>query len=608
MEVRGEATKRSYAISSGNNSDCVVVKKKRKNKKSSSNNDLDKNAVQQLHELDPTIKYALSQAEGPSHAPTFVIQLEFRGHLYKGLGKSKKDAKHQAAEMALRSIKMSNNLKQLSVQKNSPTAETGPTETKQQPAKKKSHTYEGKNPIQILNEIRSDVQYTWTNEKQGAQNTFIVNAQVDDVTFTGEAHNKKLAKSRAAQSILTTMYGLEFELAASGTEHAICKSKSIISAAKHANGAVSNLADKISYMINSKFADLTDKEGKRKVLAGVIMSRKLENEEQIFDVVSVTTGNKCLGGLHLSKTGKALHDCHAEILAIRTLRGFFWKRLTLLKNGSSDKYDVLEPDGDSGMFRLKENVEFHLYISTSPCGDARIFAPYESEGEEDRHPNRQSRKLLRSKIENGEGTIPVKVGTIQTWDGVMVGSRLLTMSCSDKLMKAIVLGIQGALLTYFIRPVYLQSITIGSMFHAEHMARAMYGRLPPLGNLPKPFRIVKPIVSGVTSPEVRKTTESPQKAMVWCDDELPMETITCLSGKFPDGTQSKLCKRAMFSYCQSIWGLGNTANLILPELYVDAKKHAKEFQLAKKILMDELKNNNVGVWAEKPVETQQFQL
>jgi double stranded RNA-specific editase B len=34
-------------------------------------------------------------------------------------------------------------------------------------------------------------------------------------------------------------------------------------------------------------------------------------------------------------------------------------------------------------FRLKDNVQFHLYISTSPCGDARIFSPHEAafEGE-----------------------------------------------------------------------------------------------------------------------------------------------------------------------------------------------------------------------------------
>ena len=39
------------------------------------------------------------------------------------------------------------------------------------------------------------------------------------------------------------------------------------------------------------------------------------------------------------------------------------------------------------------------------------------------------------------------------------------------------LGIQGALLSLIIDPVYLYSITLGSLFHPHHMFRAVVGRI-----------------------------------------------------------------------------------------------------------------------------------
>ncbi len=134
-------------------------------------------------------------------------------------------------------------------------------------------------------------------------------------------------------------------------------------------------------------------------------------------------------------------DCHAEIVSRRCLLSFLYSQLEMLSSeaGSKEK-SIFLPRLAGGGYQLRPDIRFHLFINTAPCGDARIFSPHEVEAENnpaasvDPHPNRKARGQLRTKIESGEGTIPVKSSDgIQTWDGVLQGSRLLTMSCSGKL-------------------------------------------------------------------------------------------------------------------------------------------------------------------------------
>ena len=143
-----------------------------------------------------------------------------------------------------------------------------------------------------------------------------------------------------------------------------------------------DLADRIAGCIQEKFNQLTANDvrlQRRKVLAGVVLTR--EFDLQSMEVICITTGTKCIGGDRLTLNGQALNDCHAEIIARRCFVRYCYHQLKLLveENHTEGIFERI-PEGDR--FRLKSSIAFHLYISTSPCGDGRLFAPQEPEAEQ----------------------------------------------------------------------------------------------------------------------------------------------------------------------------------------------------------------------------------
>uniref|UniRef100_A0A8C1NQE7 Adenosine deaminase RNA specific n=2 Tax=Cyprinus carpio TaxID=7962 RepID=A0A8C1NQE7_CYPCA len=424
------------------------------------------------------------------------------------------------------------------------------------------------------------------------------------------ASNKKQGKQEAADAALRVLIG-EAEKAARTGE--LTPELPISGSTMH---------DQIAMLSHQRFNALTARIQHsllgRKILATIVMRK---GSDTLGTVVSLGTGNRCVKGEELSLRGDTVNDCHAEIISRRGFIRFLY--CELMKHWESPGDESMFEEAGDGKLKIKPDITFHLYISTAPCGDGALFDKSSSETAElngSQHmPLFENGKQgkLRTKVENGEGTIPVESSDIvPTWDGIQHGERLRTMSCSDKILRWNVLGLQGALLSHFIHPVYLSSITLGYLYSHGHLTRAVCCRLARDGDvfkksLPANFTVNHPEVGRVSVYDsTRHTSKTKESSVNWSHpDQFTVEVLNGTKGKVdsPKMEVSRVSKSNLFRLFHTLCQRAGRADLLALPSYAHAKMAATSFQDAKRLFFLALNQHGYGAWIGKPLEEKSFE-
>jgi len=294
---------------------------------------------------------------------------------------------------------------------------------------------------------------------------------------------------------------------------------------------------------------------------------------------------------------------------------------------------------------LKQGIEFHFYVTHTPCGDASIFhlpteeidntleiAPLVSSDEIEPAQKRLKAEISDSDHQRtGARTVPGEqedkklpgnnyhtTGALRIKPGR--GERTISMSCSDKIAMWNVVGIQGALLTHLISPIYLSSITVSDLYNYEALHRALNQRIQGVEKLPKGFTINQLLIfqsvgifeTGKLSVEKKYGEKAVPSgfAINWHFPENETEAIISSTGlkigssknNISAKTRSSLCKKEFllrFVKLMNTWKILEGSSSETCQQWKDA---AKDYQEAKSALIKQKFMN----WIRTPREYNQF--
>ncbi|XP_026571126.1 adenosine deaminase domain-containing protein 2-like, partial [Pseudonaja textilis] len=277
---------------------------------------------------------------------------------------------------------------------------------------------------------------------------------------------------------------------------------------------------------------------------------------------------------------------------------YFYKQLLLCcsQDPAAFEQGIFCPVEGGELLRLKPRCYLHLYLSQMPHGAMKkLHTP-----------------LLKSNPSvDLHVSIKGRLKPVSHCSPTMLSTHVYCASGSDKLTRWTVLGVQGALLSHFLHPVYITSIVLADSYHNHDILYWVLNEhlhLGPEEGFPEPYGHKKiylfegPPVTPFNSP-----TECGALSLNWCAGDEMLECVNGAVGKAerdianPGGGSrpSRLCKAAMLKSFRKVAQEMKREDLTLLLPYHEAKVQATTYQRAKLQLYTHLSVRNLSKWPQK---------